>query len=88
MILRGESVKKKKMSWPTVWQSPNQTPVNAAQTQLNMAMFTQLTPEQQIVMQQQNWQQWQLFQQQYTQWQAQYGAQVNSHNNSFCIVSR
>ena len=38
--------------------------------------FAQMTPEQQFAMQQ-NWQQWQTYQQQYAQWQAQYGEQVS-----------
>lgn len=62
-----------KMSWPSVWQT-NQTQGTAAQAPV-AGMF-QLTPEQQFAMQQQNWQQWQLYQAQLAQWQTQYGDQV------------
>lgn len=41
------------------------------------AGYEHLTPEQQQLMVQQNWQQWQSYYQQYAQWQAQYGQQVS-----------
>lgn len=75
--------KKKKMSWPSIWQSQNQPPANASQVPMNAGMYAQLTPEQQYLMQQQNWQQWQMFQQQYAQWHAQYGEQVSYFSQIF-----
>lgn len=68
------------MSWPSIWQTQNQPPQAAgAQTPaVNPAMY-QMTPEQQYALQQQNWQQWQIYQAQLAQWTAQYGEQVNFH---------
>ena len=65
--------------FPSVWQTQNQTaaPNQGAQAQTqatNMNIY--MTPEQQYALQQQNWQQWQLYQSQLAQWQAQYGEQV------------
>lgn len=57
------------MSWPSIWQNQNQAPTNQAD---NMFM----SPEQ-FALQQQTWQQWQIYQAQLTQWQATYGDQVS-----------
>lgn len=66
------------MSWPSIWQSQNQPQGVGAQTPtVNMNMY-QLTAEQQYALQQQNWQQWQMYQTQLAQWHAQYGEQVKS----------
>lgn len=69
------------MSWPPIWQTPNQTQGGGTQTPaaMNMGMY-QLTAEQQYALQQQNWQQWQIYQSQMAQWQAQYGEQVSEFN--------
>lgn len=66
------------MSWPSIWQTqiPNQATAPQAPA-VNMGMY-QLSAEQQYALQQQNWQQWQIYQAQLAQWQAQYGEQVNS----------
>lgn len=45
-----------------------------------------LTVEQQQVMMQQNWQQWQSYYQQYAQWQAQYGQQVREMRGTLLAV--
>ncbi|XP_055309199.1 probable serine/threonine-protein kinase DDB_G0282963 [Sitodiplosis mosellana] len=67
------------MSWPSIWQTPNQTQGMAQQgagsgsSSMNLGGMYQLSAEQQYALQQQNWQQWQLYQTQLAQWQAQYG---------------
>lgn len=74
------------MSWPSVWQTTNHAQGNGgAQTPaaMNMGMY-QISPEQQYALQQQNWQQWQLYQTQLAQWQAQYGEQVNVNESKLC----
>lgn len=67
------------MSWPSIWQNQNQTQNPSVANQQNIpavnAMY--LTPDQQQYMQQQSWQQWQIYNQQMAQWQAQYGDQVS-----------
>lgn len=66
------------MSWPSIWQTPNQA--QGAGTQMpdmNLGGMYHLTAEQQFALQQQNWQQWQLYQTQLAQWQAQYGERVS-----------
>lgn len=76
------------MSWPSIWQNQNQAPTNQADISTgNMFM----TPEQ-YALQQQSWQQWQIYQAQMTQWQAQYGDQVSvkalndKENRKFQII--
>lgn len=64
------------MSWPSLWQTQNQTQAAATAAPAANADMYQMTAEQQYALQQQNWQQWQMFQQQYAQWHAQYGDQV------------
>lgn len=79
------------MSWPpmpsvpSVWHAPN----IAAGTQappVNMGMYQQQQQQQttdstnlyqQYALQQQSWEQWQIYQSQLAQWQAQYGEQVS-----------
>lgn len=71
-----------KMSWPSIWQTPNQTQSTAsgsgAGSGSSASVMYQLSAEQQYAMQQQNWQQWQLYQTQLAQWQAQYGERVST----------
>lgn len=90
------------MSWPmqSIWQTQTPNQAGAAQAPaVNMGMY-QLSAEQQYALQQQNWQQWQVYQNQLAQWQAQYGEQVNCDkiiiqdlrpysrmNNFFLLVS-
>lgn len=65
------------MSWPSIWQAQNQPPPSAGtQAPAVSSTMYQLTPEQQYALQQQNWQQWQIYQTQLAQWTAQYGEQV------------
>ena len=78
------------MSWPQNWTHnltpaplPNPTiatiphiPGAAVNPYVNPLQYQSLPPEQQFALQQ-NWQQWQTYQQQYAQWHAQYGEQVN-----------
>lgn len=77
------------MSWPSIWQTPNQTQATGtggagqAVPAMNMGSMYQLTADQQYVLQQQNWQQWQLYQTQLAQWQAQYGDRVSSSDLLF-----
>lgn len=69
-------------SVPTVW-APNVG--TAAQVQpMNMGMFQQTANNansmyQQYALQQQSWEQWQIYQTQLAQWQAQYGEQVSKN---------
>lgn len=58
------------MAWNGQWGQPQ---VPAA---MGTGIDALMTPEQQQLMMQQNWQQWQSYYQQYAQWQAQYGQQV------------
>lgn len=63
------------MSWPSIWQTTNQTQGAAAQMpDMNLGGMYHLTAEQQFALQQQNWQ---LYQTQLAQWQAQYGERVS-----------
>lgn len=69
------------MSWPSIWQTPSQaqgtgSASGAQAPAMNMGGMYQLTAEQQYALQQQNWQQWQVYQTQLAQWQAQYGERV------------
>lgn len=64
-----------RMSWPSmpsVWHTPAQAgaQVPAVNVNMNMNMY------QQYALQQQSWEQWQMYQTQLAQWQAQYGEQV------------
>lgn len=70
------------MAWQQNWSQPLgnfSMPGIPPQSQMgpyNPIQFNQgMTPEQHYAMQQ-NWQQWQTYQQQYAQWQAQYGEKV------------
>lgn len=65
------------MSWPSIWQPQNQPQSAGAQVPAVNSTMYQLTPEQQYALQQQNWQQWQIYQTQLAQWTAQYGEQVH-----------
>lgn len=71
------------MSWPQNWPQTQQNvtimPNVGVTPSINPYMqmpYNSMTPEQQYAVQQ-DWQQWQTYQQQYAQWQAQYGEQVN-----------
>lgn len=60
-------------SVPTVWHTPAaQAGAQAPAMSMNMGMY-----QQQYVLQQQSWEQFQLYQTQLAQWQAQYGEQVS-----------
>lgn len=74
------------MSWPSTWPT-DPTQAAAAQTAGTVSAMDmyQMTPEQQYALQQQNWQQWQIYQTQLAQWQAQYGEQVNINCSIFAI---
>lgn len=62
------------MSWPSIWQNQNQAPTNQADMGTGNLF---MSPEQYALQQQQTWQQWQIYQAQMTQWQAQCGDQVS-----------
>lgn len=68
------------MSWPSipsvpsVWHTPAQPGAQAPAVNMNLNM--NMSMYQQYAMQQQSWEQWQIYQTQLAQWQAQYGEQV------------
>lgn len=64
------------MSWPSIWQSQNQPQGAGTQTTAVNPTVYSLTPEQQFALQQQQQQQWQIYQTQLAQWTAQYGEAV------------
>lgn len=62
------------MSWPSmpsIWHTPAQAGAQVPAVNMNMNMY------QQYALQQQSWEQWQMYQTQLAQWQAQYGEQVS-----------
>lgn len=66
------------MSWPSIWQTPidglaqhgAESGSGTTASTVNLGGMYHLSAEQQYAMQQQNWQQWQLYQTQLAQWQA------------------
>lgn len=69
------------MAWQQNWSQPLSNfpmpgiPAQGPMGPYNPMQFNpQMTPDHYAM--QQNWQQWQTYQQQYTQWQAQYGEKV------------
>lgn len=61
-------------SVPTVWHTPTVQAGAVNTPAVNMGMY-----QQQYALQQQSWEQWQIYQTQLAQWQAQYGEQVSFH---------
>lgn len=68
------------MAWNGQWTQQQMTAMASSGMSMPAGM-EQMSAEQQQVMMQQNWQQWQSYYQQYAQWQAQYGQQVNYCNH-------
>ena len=76
------------MAWQQPWIAPGASnlPENVAINPYQLPQhYHSMTPEQQYALQQ-NWQQWQTYQQQYAQWQAQYGEQVIKMFNFFYVT--
>lgn len=65
------------MAWNGQFAAQQQQQMTTSSVPGMPAGYEHLTPEQQQLMVQQNWQQWQSYYQQYAQWQAQYGQQVS-----------
>lgn len=66
---------RKNMTWPPNWTQSLNLNLSGSTDPYGAVQCSTVNLNQQYVMQQ-NWSQWENYQQQYAQWQAQYGEQV------------